>query len=166
MCKKSIFVSIELNHLQETCHLLRCDERHKMHVLWLQLWWKCANSLSRTIVEVCNAPWALQWRYNGRDGASNHQPHDGLLKRLFRSKKTSKLRVTGLCVGNSLVTGEFPIQMASNAENVPILLRHHAYFLMYSTIPLGIDNTRLRPIFLNSSITCRWCSVSLLDTAA
>ena len=37
------------------------------------------------------------------DGVSNHQPRDCLLKRLFRrrSKKTSKLRVTGLCVGNS-----------------------------------------------------------------
>ena len=33
-------------------------------------------------------------------------------------KKTSKLRVTGLCWGNSPVTGEFPAQMASNAENV------------------------------------------------
>ena len=37
-----------------------------------------------------------------------------------RSKKTSKLRVTGLCVGNSLLTGEFPAQRASNAENVSI----------------------------------------------
>ena len=36
------------------------------------------------------------------------------------SKKTSKFRVTGLCVGNSPVTGEFPAQMASNAENVSI----------------------------------------------
>ena len=42
-----------------------------------------------------------------------------------RSKKTSKLRVTGLCVGNSPVTGEFPAQRASNAENVSIWLRHH-----------------------------------------
>ena len=31
-----------------------------------------------------------------------------------RSKKTSNLRVTGLCAGNSPVTGEFPAQMASN----------------------------------------------------
>ena len=38
--------------------------------------------------------------------------------------KTSKLRVTGLCAGNSPVTGEFPAQMASNAENVPIWWRH------------------------------------------
>ena len=44
-----------------------------------------------------------------------------LLNRLFRpsSKKTSKLRVTGLCVGNSPVTGEFPTQRASNAEKFP-----------------------------------------------
>ena len=65
-----------------------------------------------------------QWRHNGHDGVSNHQPHDCLLKRLFRrrSKKTSKLRVTGLCVGNSPVTGEFPAQRASNAENVSILM--------------------------------------------
>ena len=50
----------------------------------------------------------LQW-HNGRYGISNHQSHDCLLNRLFRrrSKKTSKLHITGLCVGNSPVTGEF-----------------------------------------------------------
>ena len=54
------------------------------------------------------------------DGVSNHQLHDCLLNRLFRrrSKKTSKLRVTGLCEGNSPVTGEFPAQ-TSNAEMFP-----------------------------------------------
>ena len=63
---------------------------------------------------------SLQWRHNGRDSASNHQLHDCLLNRLFRhrSKKTSKLRVTGLCVGNSPGTGEFTAQMTSNAGNV------------------------------------------------
>ena len=52
----------------------------------------------------------LRWRHNGRDGVSNHQPHDCLLNRVFRhrSKKTSKLCVTGLCAGNSPGTGEFP----------------------------------------------------------
>ena len=46
---------------------------------------------------------SLQWRHNDYDSVSNHQPHGCLLNRLFRprSKKTSKLRVTGLCVGNS-----------------------------------------------------------------
>ena len=75
-------------------------------------------------------PWmlvTLQWRHNGRDSVSNHQPHDSLLNRLLRrkSKKTSKLRVTGLCAGNSPIIGEFPAQMASNAENVFIWWRHH-----------------------------------------
>ena len=39
----------------------------------------------------------LQWRHNGRDDVSNHQLHHCLLIRLFsrRSKKTSKLHVTG-----------------------------------------------------------------------
>ena len=70
---------------------------------------------------------SLQWRHNEGDGVSNHQPSDCLLKRLFRRrpKKTSKLRITGLCEGNSPVTGEFPAQMASNAENVSIWWRHH-----------------------------------------
>ena len=69
----------------------------------------------------------LHWRHNGRDSVSNHQPHDCLLNRLFRrrSKKTSKLRVTGLCVGNSPGTGEFPAHMASNAENVSIWWHRH-----------------------------------------
>ena len=65
---------------------------------------------------------SLRWRHNGPGSVSNHQPHYCLLKRLFRrrSKETSKLRVTGLCAGNSPGTGEFPEQMASNAENVSI----------------------------------------------
>ena len=67
------------------------------------------------------------WRHNVHNGVSNHQPRDCLLNHLFRrrSKKTWKLRVTGLCVGNSPGTGEFPAQMASNAENVSIWWRHH-----------------------------------------
>ena len=75
---------------------------------------------------VCACRW-LQWRHNERDGISNHQPHHCLLNHLFRrrSKKTSKLCVTGLCAGNSPVTGEFPAQMASNVENVSIWWRHH-----------------------------------------
>ena len=62
----------------------------------------------------------LQWR---------HQPQHCLLNRLFRhrSRKTSKLRVTGLCAGNSAVIGEFPAQRDSNAENVSIWWRRHDY---------------------------------------
>ena len=71
----------------------------------------------------------LQWRHTGRDSVSNHQPRECLLSRLIRqiSKKTSKLRVIGLCAGNSPETSEFPAQRASNAENVSISWRHHAW---------------------------------------
>ena len=76
---------------------------------------------------LCLVYKTLQWRHNEHDVISNHQPHDYLLNRLFRrkAKKTSKLGVTGLCVGNSPVTGQFPAQMASNVENVSIWWRHH-----------------------------------------
>ena len=68
-----------------------------------------------------------QWCHNTHDSVSNHQPYDCLHNRLFRrrSKKASKLRVTGLCEENSPGTG----QMASNAENVSIWWRHHDYEL-------------------------------------
>ena len=84
-------------------------------------------SFIRTSVTCNSVMISLWWRHNGRDGLSNHQPRDCLLNRLFgrRSKKTSKLRFTGLCAGNSAGTGEFPAQRASNAENVSIWWRHH-----------------------------------------
>ena len=54
--------------------------------------------------------YTLQWRHNGRHNVSNHQPHDCLLKCLFRRrpKKIWELRVTGLCAGagNSPRIGE------------------------------------------------------------
>ena len=82
-----------------------------------------------SIIYVCSYHrlHSLQWRHNGPDSISNHQPHDCLHNRVFRrrSKETSKLRVTGLCAGNSPETGEFPAQMASNAEKVSIWWRHH-----------------------------------------
>ena len=64
----------------------------------------------------------LRCRHNAYDGFSNHQPYDGLLNRLFRrrSKKTSKLRVTGLCEGNSPVTGEFPLQRPVTRKMFPL----------------------------------------------
>ena len=70
-----------------------------------------------------DTPLRLQWRHDERDGVSIHQLFDCLLNRLrHRSKKTSKLRVTGLCDGNSPVADEFPAQRASNAENVSIFM--------------------------------------------
>ena len=76
---------------------------------------------------VCYYLNPLQWRHDKYDGVSNHQPHDCLLNRLFRrrSKKISNLRLTGLCAGLSPITGEFPAQRPSNAENVSIWWRPH-----------------------------------------
>ena len=115
------------------------------------IWIKVQRFLSRNAFEnaVCKMPAilvrpinldkesTLQWRHNGRDSVSNHQPHHCLLNRLFRcrSKKTPKLRATSLCAGNSPGTGEFPAQMASNAENVSIWWRHHECWLISPCYP-------------------------------
>ena len=76
---------------------------------------------------ITHAQSLLQWRHNGHEGVSNHQPHVCLLNLLFRrrSKKTSKLRVTGICEGNSPVTREFPTQMGSDTESVSIWWCHN-----------------------------------------
>ena len=99
---------------------------------------------------------SFQWRYNERDCVSNHQPHGCLLNRLFRcrSKKTSKLRVTGLGERNSPVTGEFPAQRSSNAENVSIWWRHHVPSRIAALYPCHIVATRNRSILcsVNNSI--------------
>ena len=95
---------------------------------------RMANCKATFVVRVwCNGiatlVFPLQWRHNAHDDVSNHQTHHCLLNRLFRrkSKKTSKLRVTGLCAENSPVTGEFLAQRSSNAENVSIWWRHHDF---------------------------------------
>ena len=69
---------------------------------------------------------ALQWRHNEHDCVSNHRRLEGLINRLLRrrSKKTTKLRITGLCEGNSPGAGEFLSQGDSDAEDVSIWWRH------------------------------------------
>ena len=80
----------------------------KMHPKLLSAKWLPFCSEGNELIELTthDKRWTmapLQWRHNDHDGVSNHQPHGYLLNRLFRrrSKKTSKFRVTGLCVGNS-----------------------------------------------------------------
>ena len=118
-----------------------CKKVNNKHRTWWNLQKWCFLSLTETLLRD-GTRWAqdfyvlllcyvhrktLQWRHNGRNGVSNHRH----LKCLFnlslrcRSKKTSKLRVTGLCEGKSPMTSEFPSQRASNAENVSIWWCHH-----------------------------------------
>ena len=84
----------------------------------------------------CGTPDTLKWRHNDHDSVSNHHPHGCLLNRLFRrrSKKALKLRVTGLSVGNSPGTGEFPAQRASYAENISVWWRHHVHTVATASV--------------------------------
>ena len=110
--------------------------------------------------------WTLQWRHNGCDSVSNHQPHDCLFNCLIRrrSKKTSKLRVTGLCAGNSSRNGKFPAQMTSDSENVSIWRRHGVFFtnvfFYHNSYQMEIRFT-LTPILTKCSL-----KKSLHDTTA
>ena len=92
-------------------------------IFWPDLQMGCGNLTTWGVTRTRE----LRCRHNEHDGVSNHQRLDDLLNRSFRrtSRKTSKLRVTGFCEGNSPVTGEFPSQRASNAENVSIWWRHN-----------------------------------------
>ena len=72
----------------------------------------------------------LQWRHNVRDGVLNHQAHDCLFYRVLKTQMKENIKAErhwplwGKFTG---VTGEFPAQRDSNAENVSILWRYHAY---------------------------------------
>ena len=64
---------------------------------------------------------SLQWRHNGCDGVSNHQPHDCLLNRLFKAQfkeNIKALRHWPWC-GNSPVTVEFPTRRPVTRKMYP-----------------------------------------------
>ena len=88
--------------------------------------------LCKLVARPCYGTASASYCHNKRGGVSNHQRRDCLLKPLFRrrSKETSKLRITGLCEGNSAVTGEFPAKRTSNAEKVFIWWRQHGNCLL------------------------------------
>ena len=58
---------------------------------------RCFTGIGKSY-DLPTAP-PLQWHHNERDGVSNNRRLDCLLHRLFRrrSKRTPKLRITGLC---------------------------------------------------------------------
>ena len=134
--------------------------------IWLTNMLESVVADSQSLKQCCTIPplptnannhasLTLRWRHNGCDSVSNHQPHDCLINRLFRrrSKKTSKLRVTGLCVGNSPGTGEFPAQMASNAENISIWWRHHEIHIFSRILDENITSFQLKSLILKSNKT-------------
>ena len=107
---------------------------------------------------------SLRWRHNDHAGVSNHQPHGCLLNRLFgrKSKNTSKLRVTGLCAGNSLGTGfhlmtssctpyDCPRASQSNSKD---LGTYHIIILITGIITEAKPNTPNSCIFREPQCYC------------
>ena len=87
---------------------------------------------------------SLEWSHNGRNGVSNHQPHQCLFNRLFVKENIKAPRHWPLC-GECywpFVRG-IPAQMASNAENVSIWWRHSCNG--HSTLNF-FSNTLLTPL--------------------
>ena len=115
-------------HLKSFTCQYRNRSNHKASPIWsvedyvivaarLQIWLHLKIQLITVIMWSICAETQQEGRPRHYCDISNHQAHDCLLNRFRRRrKKTSKLRVTGLCAGNSPVTFEFSAQRASYAE--------------------------------------------------
>ena len=79
-----------------------------------------------------NADSPLQWRHNERDCILNHRRLYCLLSFCSSAdqRKHESSASLAFVKGNSPVTGEFPAQRASKAENVSIWWRHGDHFNM------------------------------------
>ena len=111
--------------------------KHLFISMEISFWSNQVSFFNGSLWNICFHRYAVyvvcqtsHWRHRDqRDGVSNHQPHDCLLNCIFRrrTKKRSKLRVSGLCAENSPVTGEFLAQKAGDTEKVSIWWRHHDF---------------------------------------
>ena len=66
---------------------------------WLSIqWWMAYNDNESWLKASVYIGWiysiSLRWRHNGRDGVSNHQPHDCLLNYLFRRRSKENIKAT------------------------------------------------------------------------
>ena len=95
----------------------------------------------------------LLWRHNGHDGVSNHQPHACLLNRWFRHRWKKNIKAPRHWALWEKLTGEFPAQRSSNAENVSIGWRHHPW-------PTGRRKISPRFIYQEIMIECRNLSMA------
>ena len=91
------YVTVRRIYYHTVRSLLRFVEIWHWHIHF----WLCFTVILGNII-------TLQWRHNGRDGVSNHQPRQCLLNRLFgrRSKKTSQRKCFHLMT-SSWMTAEF-----------------------------------------------------------
>ena len=122
--------------------------------------WRHSRDIYRIIISDINRKinfTFIQWYHYG-DVIMSAIASKTQVSRLFTQpfiqtqiKERSKLCVTGLCVGNSPGTGEFPAQMASNAENVSIWWRHHVISWM-SHEPMMAATSLLNPKDIQLSV--------------
>ena len=83
----------------------------------------------------------LRWRHNEQDGVSNHQPYHLFTQPFGKTQikeNTKAPRCWPLCE-KFTGTGEFPAQMASNAENISIWWRHHVWIIVDNSWAINID---------------------------
>ena len=141
----SLFALVNLFYWQKTSHIYLL-----LRLYWI---WTVSGSLDKLVwmerillrKKMTYIFLGLIAQYNSTIQCGSPQwRHDGCMivySTVFfrrRSKKTSKLRATGLDEGNSSVTGELPAQRASNVENVPIWWRHHDYFGTFPKLALNL----------------------------
>ena len=108
---------IKINNFRSRKCIFQCRLQNDGHFAPVEMHWQgpvpihVLVSPDQTLANRLfgSMPQSLLWRHNGHEGVSNHQPQPFIRR---RSKKSSKLRVTGLCAWNSPVTTEFPSQMA------------------------------------------------------
>ena len=102
----------------------------------------------------------LQWRHNGRNGVSDHQPHDCLLNRLFKrwSKKTPKFHVTGRCAGNSPEPGEFPHKEPVTRKMFPF--DDAIMYLCWEVCTHPLQRQLNQPTVENMSYNSNWIPLS------
>ena len=108
----------------------------------------------------------LQWRHNGRDNVSNHQPHDCLLNGLFRrrSKKISKLRVTGLCAGNHRGQVNSPHKWTVTRKTFPfddvIMSQYHDAYWLSSPRTFWLQHQTIS--FLDNVLQFEICDIAAI----
>ena len=133
-----LFCSRERYHLKKLCIILSFDGTGSFLTIRAKMLPIGALVISESYkTEMQNTLWNHWARHNNDVIMSTMASQITSLTIVYstvysrrRSKKKSKLRVTGPCAGNSPETGEFTAQMASNAENVSIRWRHHEVALI------------------------------------
>ena len=127
-CVRSRDIMSLIVKISSVWYLMLLEKAKLCHLPWKSLMFHeiSSNILHKANMDAftANITVASQWvRWRLKSPASRLFTQSIIRK----SKKTAKLRATGLWAGNSPVTGEFPAQRASNAENVSIWWRHHEH---------------------------------------